>query len=78
MYSPFTKITYMLTFPSTSKQFLRAIWDAVSQATVLILAQIKFNSLRITLGSFFQSAVLGLPFSIYNFPNDLIKASSLK
>ena len=45
MYSPFTKITYILTFsPTSSGQFLRAIWNAVSQATVLILPQIKLNS----------------------------------
>ena len=44
MYSPFTKITYILTFPPTSlEQFLRAIWNAVSRATVLILPQIKLN-----------------------------------
>ena len=28
----------------TSEQFLRAIWNAVSRATVLILPQIKLNS----------------------------------
>ena len=45
MHSPFTKITYILTFPPASlEQFLRAIWDAVSQAAVLILPQIKLNS----------------------------------
>ena len=42
MYSLFTKITYILTFPPTSlKQFLRAIWNAVSWGIVLILPQIK-------------------------------------
>ena len=41
----FTKITYILTFPPTSSErFLRAIWNAVSQAIVLILPQIKLNS----------------------------------
>ena len=44
MYSPFTKITYILTSPTTSLEFHRAIWNAVSQAIVLILPQIKFNS----------------------------------
>ena len=45
MYSPFTKITCILTFPPASlEQFLRAIWEAVSQAIVLILPQIKLNS----------------------------------
>ena len=42
---PLHKITYILTFPPTSlEQFLRAIWNAVSQAIVLILPQIKLNS----------------------------------
>ena len=46
MYSPFTKITYILIFlPASLEQFLRAIWDAVSWAAVLILPQIKLNSL---------------------------------
>ena len=45
LYSPFTKITYILTFPPTSlEQFPRGIWNAVSQAEVLILPQIKLNS----------------------------------
>ena len=45
MYPPFTKITYILTFPaSSSDQFLRVIWDAVPWALVLILSQIKPNS----------------------------------
>ena len=40
-----TKITYILTFPSTSlEQLLRAIWNAVSCAIVLILSQIKLKS----------------------------------
>ena len=44
MYSPFTKIIYIQSFPSISlEQFLRAIWGAVSQAAVLILPQIKLN-----------------------------------
>ena len=45
MYSPFTKITYTLSFTPTSlEQFLRAFWSAISQAAVLILSQIKLNS----------------------------------
>ena len=45
MYSTFTKITYILTFPSTHlEEFLRAVWDTVSLATVLILLQIRLNS----------------------------------
>ena len=44
-YSPFTKITCLLTFsPASLEQFLRAIWDAISWAIVLILPQIKLNS----------------------------------
>ena len=50
MYSPFTKITYILTFPPTSlEQFLRAL----SQASVLILPQIKLN-LQLSHSAFFQ------------------------
>ena len=38
MYSSFTEITHILRFPAASlKQFLRAIWGAVSQASVLTL-----------------------------------------
>ena len=44
MYSPFTKITYILSLPLTSlEQFLRARWGAVSWASILILPQIKLN-----------------------------------
>ena len=44
MYSPFTKITYILTFSlATLEQFLRAICDAVSRAAVLILPQMKLD-----------------------------------
>ena len=42
MYSPFTKITYVLSFPPTSlKQFLRAIVSAASQAAVISSVQIN-------------------------------------
>ena len=45
MYSPFTKITRILTFPHTSlEKFLRALWDAVSQVIAHILPQIKLSS----------------------------------
>ena len=45
IYSPFTKITHILTFPHTSlEKFLRALWDAVSQVIVHILPQIKLSS----------------------------------
>ena len=38
MYSCFTEITHILRFPAASlEQFLRAIWGAVSQASVLTL-----------------------------------------
>ena len=44
MYTPDTKITYILTFLFTTlEQFLRALWNAVSWAIVLILPQIKLN-----------------------------------
>ena len=44
MYSPFTKITHILTFsPASLEQFLRAISDAVSWAAVLILPPVKLN-----------------------------------
>ena len=44
MYSPFTNITYILTFPPASlEQFLRASWNAVSRAIAFILPQIKLN-----------------------------------
>ena len=41
VYSPFIKITYILT---SLEQVLRVIWGAVSQAEVLILPQITRNS----------------------------------
>ena len=45
MYSPYTKITCILTsLLTSSEQFLRAIWEPVSQAIVLILPQIRLNS----------------------------------
>ena len=45
MYSPITKSTYLLTFPTTLlEQFLRSIWNTVSRVIVLILPQIKLNS----------------------------------
>ena len=56
MYSPFTKITYILSSPHyLLKQFLRAIWGAVSQATVFILAQIKLNLQLLCRAIFFKS-----------------------
>lgn len=46
MYSPFIKISYILTFCSASSgKFLRAIWGAiVSRAEVLILPRKELNS----------------------------------
>ena len=45
IYPPFTTTSYTLTLPSTALvQFLRALWNAVSQAIVLILPQIKLDS----------------------------------
>ena len=44
MYSLFTKITYILTFPSVPlEQYRRAILNVVSLAIVLILPQVKLN-----------------------------------
>ena len=41
----FTKITCILLFPPASaEQFLRAIWGALSQATVFFLPPMKLNS----------------------------------
>lgn len=45
MHSPFATITYALTFPPTSlEQFLRDVLNAVSQAIVLFIPQMKLNS----------------------------------
>ena len=42
LYPTFTKITYILSFPSTSlEQFFRVIWNPIAWAIVLILVQIK-------------------------------------
>ena len=49
-----TKITYILTFSPTSfEHFLRAIWNAISQAVGPILLQIKLNS-QLFCCAFFQ------------------------
>ena len=40
---PFAKVMYILTFPCLFGKFLRGIWDAVSQANILIWPQIKLN-----------------------------------
>ena len=56
IYSPFTKITYILCVPPISlEQFLRPIWAAVSWAVVLILLQIKLNSQLSCCALFFKS-----------------------
>ena len=54
---PFIKIVYILPFPSSPTslgQFLGAIWDAVSQAAVLIFPQVKLNS-QLSCCAFFKS-----------------------
>ena len=52
MYSSFTKIKHILTFhPTSLEQFLRAIWGAVSQTTVLIVPQT--TNLQLSLFAFF-------------------------
>ena len=54
MYSHFTKVTYMLSFPPASLElFFRAIWGALLQTGVLILPQIKLNSQLSRYASFF-------------------------
>ena len=69
MYSPFTKITYKLSFPSTSlEQFLGANWGAVSQATVLMLLLLllsRFSRVRlcVTTEMAAHQAALSLGFS---------------
>ena len=56
MYCPVTKITYILTFaPPYLEQFLRSIWGAIFQSTVLILPQIKLNSQLSCCAFFFKS-----------------------
>ena len=59
LYPHFSKITCILTVPSAPvEQFLRAIWNAVSQAAVLILPQTKLNSQLFMLCIFRKSAPL--------------------
>ena len=59
MHSFFAKITYRLTFgPVSLQQFLRAIWNTVSQAIVLILPPIKLNS-QLSLCAFFFLTDIG-------------------
>ena len=54
MYSPFTKVTYMLSVPPASLElFFRAIWGALLQTRVLILRQIKLELTTLTLCIFF-------------------------
>ena len=55
MHAAITEITRLLPFPAASlAQRLRAVGDAVSQAAVLILPQIKLNS-RLLHCAFFLS-----------------------
>ena len=62
MYSPFTKISPILSFPAASlEQFLKAIQGAVSQAPVLILPQRKLNRQSSYCGFFFKYAYIGFP-----------------
>ena len=56
IYSPFPKITYILTFPPNSlEQFLRG---AISWAAVLILPPNKIYLLTLTLYIFFKSTLV--------------------
>ena len=57
MYPPFTKITQTLSFhPASLEQFLRAIWNAVFWAVVLILPHMKLN-LQISCCAFLDGGV---------------------
>ena len=72
-YSPFTKITYIRSFPPASlEQFLRAVWGAVSWAAVLIWPQIKFNPQLSCWASFSVNRCLvkeGRLYFVSSFPN---------
>ena len=59
--------------PASLEQFLTAIWDAVSQAIVLILPQIKVNS-QVSHCAFFFSQQLWIP---SNLSVDLVDSYSL-
>ena len=62
MYSPFTKITYILTLPAPHPQFLRAVWGAVLWAVVLIFPHIELIKLTtLPLCIFFKSRALCCP-----------------
>ena len=55
-HTPIAKAIYILTSPATSsKQFLRAIWEAVPQAIVLSKPQTKLNSQLSRCTFFFSS-----------------------
>ena len=47
-------------FPASLEQFLRAVWNNVSPAIVLILPQIKFDS-KLSHCTFFKSKILWWP-----------------
>ena len=60
--------------PASLEQFLTAIWDAVSQAIVLILPQIKVNS-QVSHCAFFFSQQLWIP---SNLSVDLVESYSYR
>jgi len=57
-YSPFTKISYVSTFPPTSLEWsLKTVWNDALQAIVFILPQIKLN-LNSHIVQFFHSTYI--------------------
>ena len=74
MYSPFTKATFIKTFP---EQFIRAIWNAVSWAIVLFLPQINLTHSSHIVNFFFKLTLVyqSIP-STFLF-NQFILVSSL-
>ena len=53
--SPFTKNIYADLPPTSLEWYFRAVWNAASWATVLILPQIKLNSQLLSCAYFFKS-----------------------
>ena len=69
---------YILTFPHCRlEQFLRAIWDAASQATVFILPQIKLNLQLSSYTSFLVNTVILDPFDLIGLCYALVLCHSM-
>lgn len=68
MYSPFTQITYILTFfPISLEHCLRAIWKAIPWVIVFILPQMKLKS-QLSCGAYFKVISINPSLPIYPFP----------